>query len=99
MKKYKQPIIFIALIISIFIGIYLISEYQCNIDEDEIIIGKLYFHSYHYDDVNPFEESEMDTVEVLDIKDGYVQYKFTHHRNPSSTSIRMFRKVAKQLNP
>ncbi len=97
MKKYKTLIFFIALFFSGFIAIFYIEEAQCYLDEDQIIIGKLYFHSYRYDNDNPFEKANIDTVEVLNIKDGYVQYKFTSSRYPSSTSMRMFRRTAKNI--
>jgi len=44
-------------------------------NEKTIKIGDTYLHSYQWDVENPFDRLEIDTVEVIDIKGKYVQFK------------------------
>lgn len=58
-------------------------------------IGDQYIHCFEFD--NPFKESSsIDTVEVVAIKDGYVQYKLKNG-GKSSCSIRLFNRITKKI--
>lgn len=61
-------------------------------------IGKLYKHSFDYLDQpnNPFEINVMDTVKVLDVKNGYVLYQFNDGVKLSST-IYWFNKITQEI--
>lgn len=44
--------------------------------EVEIKVGDSYLHSLDYDNEDPFEEVNIDTVKVVSIKQGYVQWEY-----------------------
>lgn len=45
----------------------------------EINVNDTYLFSFDWDEDNPFEHIQIDTVTVLDIKDGYVKYKYRRY--------------------
>jgi hypothetical protein len=67
-------------------------------EEKQPKIGKLYKHSYSYlgEPENPFEVINMDTVKVLDVKQGYVLYQFNDGVQLSST-IYWFNKITQEI--
>lgn len=76
----------------------LLSLFLFGCEEKQPQIGKLYKHSYSYlrKPESPFEVVGMDTVKVLDIKQGYVLYQFNNGYKSSDT-IYWFNKITQEI--
>ena len=66
----------------------------------EIEIGDTYLKSFYWDSEDPFEDLNIDTVKVIDIKDGYVKYSFNCGDTPiyGSAEIKYFRDMIRDLD-
>lgn len=58
-------------------------------------IGKEYVISFDWEEENPFEVKDIDTVKVLGVKGDYVQWQYNNGFKQSS-SIRLFSKLVKK---
>lgn len=63
----------------------------------EVIIGEKYLYSTVWESNNPFFEPIIDTVLVLDKKDGYVLYK-DRFGSKRSSSLRYFKHVTRNID-
>ena len=46
--------------------------------------GDVYLHSHYWDTKDPFEEIDIDTVRVLEVKNGYVKWLYDIKESDSS---------------
>lgn len=78
--------------------ILLLGLFGCE-KEKQPEIGKLYFRSYSYlhHPENPFAPNFTDTVEVLDVKQDYVKFKFKSTGVILSDEVRWFNKVTRKI--
>jgi hypothetical protein len=76
----------------------LLSLCLLSCEEKQPQIGKLYTRSFKYLNLgnNPFEVINIDTVKVLDVKNGYVLYQFNNGTKLSGT-IRWFNKITQEI--
>lgn len=58
-------------------------------------IGKEYIISFDWEEENPFEQKDIDTVKITALKDDYVQWQYRNGLKQSS-SIRLFSKLVKK---
>lgn len=63
----------------------------------KINVGDTYLFSFQWDNENPFEKIKIDTVKVLDIKNDYIQYKYSWANSPTSTKTRIFKDCIKPI--
>lgn len=61
----------------------------------EVVIGEKYLRNYFWDNDDPFFKPNIDTVEVLDIKNGYVLYYVNGFE--TSTSIKSFKQNCREI--
>lgn len=74
---------------------------QTEVKQPNINIGDTFLISFNWDEKNPFEIIEIDTILILDIKSGYVKYIYIGGRNnkfSSSMEIEYFYEDIKPLN-
>lgn len=65
--------------------------------ENTVVKNKKYLFCYDWAPEDPFEKPVIDTVVVLDMKKGYVQYKVCKWKFISSCSIERFIKYTKPV--
>jgi hypothetical protein len=58
--------------------------------EVELTVGKYYESSFDWGSKDPFEEIEIDTIKIIGIKKGYVQWEYKNGQR-QSCEIRIFR--------
>ncbi len=77
--------------------ILLLGLFSCE-KEKQPQIGKFYIHSFRYlnHPNNPFVTISMDTVKVLDAKEGYVLYQFNNGYKRSD-KIEWFNKITREI--
>ena len=58
-----------------------------SVASDSLIVGKKYLHCYNLNSKNPFVKVNCDSIKILKIKNGYVQYEFINGKIIDSESI------------
>lgn len=66
-----------------------------NDENIKLKIGKEYTISFDWEEENPFEVKDIDTVKVVGLKGNYVQWQYRNGFKQSS-SIRLFSKLVKK---
>lgn len=61
--------------VMIFAMIFSFSSCSINNEQIPLVIGNKYSVKYVYDDKDPFENKNYDTLVILDMKYGYVKYQ------------------------
>lgn len=74
--------------------------YSCEVANEKIEIGGIYLHSYNWDEKDPFEQVEIDTVKVIAIRRGYVQWlpNYKEDWNAQSMKLEYFKENARPLH-
>ena len=91
-----------CLLITIIICGYVLSSVYDNtyIYKGDIGIGETYLVSFDWDNEDPFRETEIDTLRVLDMDRGFVKIEyFNGHMSSikSSVSEKLFRRIIKPI--
>lgn len=76
-----------------YLGVMAYELYACR----DISPGNTYLFSFEWDARDPFKEIDIDTIKVLDVRDGYVQWQYPSGIKQSSTA-RTFKKLTKPLS-
>jgi len=87
MKKLKISL----LLFSLFLNSCSKKE---NLQKEDVKIGKEYLFCFDWDDENPFEVKDVDTVKVIALKGDYVQWQYKNGIKLSS-KIRLFVRLSK----
>lgn len=62
---------------ALFIGFFAwVMNNQKESDQINLEVGKYYQHSFNWTPEDPFEVTIIDTIKIVDIKDGYVQWEY-----------------------
>ena len=90
-KKYIPHSLCILLVAGVFYG-----KTRSALDNQNksVQIGDMFLYSHEWDTEDPFEEIEIDTVIVVDIRGDYVKWKYKNHPNSSfylSGKLRFFK--------
>lgn len=72
----------------------LVYYYILKPNTTKIEIGKHYATSFHWQEENPFKPTKIDTVKVIDIKDGYVLWEYKEGFTQSS-KLKVFKLLLK----
>ena len=88
-----------------FYTLLVVWETSCNdsgfklLNQNNIVkVNDLYLHSFDWDTQDPFEEIEIDTVKVLEIKDGYVKWQEQGKSYYLSGELKYFKHRIKPCN-
>lgn len=84
MKNSTNTLLIMIFTITFFISVVLffVSRNENNNIDNDIKIGKIYIKKY--DDPNdPFDMPSIDTIKILDKKEGYVKWIKTRHLHDS----------------
>lgn len=95
----KFSMLFLILMISAcsYMAYNLFNTYKY---EGDIKVGNKYLQSYQFrENQDPFEEIKIDTVEVLDMKDGYVKFKLSYWSDGAflSAEEEVLRRIIKDI--
>lgn len=61
----------------------------------DLIVGKEYIISFDWDNKDPFEEIEIDTVKITGLKNDYVQWQYKNGIK-TSDEIEVFKRIIKK---
>ena len=98
MKPFLQLVLIITSTLLFSIGTFtLIEEVRCNINKEEVVVGQEYLHSYQFEEENPF--AIYDTVKVMAIANGFVQFQFKNCTGCHyfSSTLNTFRRTVKLI--
>ena len=85
----------LAICIELILIFILFSGCSKITEQKDIKIGKKYLFSFDWESEDPFEIKDIDTVKVVGLKEGYVQWQYKDSIK-QSCGIRLFKKLIKQ---
>lgn len=65
--------IMLSVVLIVLVGMFMIPSKSKN-DVISLEIGKSYVRSHTWDEKNPYQKADIDTIQILDKKDGYVKF-------------------------
>ncbi|WNH10013.1 hypothetical protein [Thalassobellus suaedae] len=74
------------------------SSFKLRNQNNSVVINETYLYSHDWDTPDPFEKIEIDTVKVLDIKDGYVKWQEKGKSYYLSGELKYFKHHIKPCN-
>lgn len=100
MKKREKRIgsIFAISVACVIFSIGILSWYKIYTFEPTMPeIGSKFLYSNNWNNKNPFEETIIDTIVILDIKESYIKWRFIGSDKYYSTSSRDLSKLVKEI--
>lgn len=87
----NKPLLFILISLLISIVLYFGNfKSTSSVPKIKFDIGDTLLIDNTIDKEDPFDEADIDTVKVLNIKNGYIQYQDIHRNFPMSSKIKYF---------
>ena len=65
-------IIFLVVVLVGLVGVFMINPSKSDVESLEI--GKSYVRTHSWNEEDPFQKPDIDTIKVIDRKDGFVKY-------------------------
>ena len=71
-KRKIVAIIFLVVVLVGLVGVFMINPSKSDVESLEI--GKSYVRTHSWNEEDPFQKPDIDTIKVIDRKDGFVKY-------------------------